>query len=165
MSIVKCVELENMRAPFIVAQNDLVFRNETISSPATFAAQQCKRAGIGRLVLIDPDAVEGKNLNRIANSGKEDAYLGRPKVFVLASAVARMGLAHESVRVSCFLRHPETGRAYLAESPRQAAAPSLLGPQSYLWTRTFPQRVSRRTPLSVRRQIGRILLVPNNRKR
>lgn len=95
MPIVKCVELENMRAPFIVAQNDLVFRNGTISSPATLAAQQRKRAGIGRLVLIDPDVVEEKNLNRIANSGKEDAYLGRPKVFVLASAVARMGLAQE----------------------------------------------------------------------
>jgi hypothetical protein len=53
--------------------------------------------GVGRLVLVDPDAVEDKNLNRILNSGKEDAYLRRPKVHVLASAIARMGLNQEAL--------------------------------------------------------------------
>jgi tRNA A37 threonylcarbamoyladenosine dehydratase len=46
-------------------------------------------------VLVDPDRVEEKNLNRILNSGKEDAYLGRHKVYALASAIARMGLGQE----------------------------------------------------------------------
>ena len=45
--------------------------------------EQLARLGIGRLVLIDPDLIEEKNLNRILNSGKEDAYLGTPKVFAL----------------------------------------------------------------------------------
>jgi hypothetical protein len=36
------------------------------------------RLGVGRLVLIDPDVVEMKNLNRIPNSRLEDAYLKRP---------------------------------------------------------------------------------------
>jgi hypothetical protein len=42
-----------------------------------------------------PDFIEEKNLNRIPNSGKEDAYLRRPKVHVLASAIARMGFGQE----------------------------------------------------------------------
>jgi hypothetical protein len=45
--------------------------------------------------LIDPDLVEEKNLNRILNSGKEDAYLARPKPHVLASAIANMGFGQE----------------------------------------------------------------------
>ncbi len=59
--------------------------------------------GIGRLVLVDPDVVEEKNLNRILNSGKEDAYLGKPKVFALASAVARMGLGQELLPLAIIL--------------------------------------------------------------
>ena len=65
------------------------------SGTGSIVVEQLARMGIGRLVLIDPDVVEEKNLNRILNGGKEDAYLGRPKVFALASAVARMGLGQE----------------------------------------------------------------------
>ena len=57
--------------------------------------EQLARLGIGKLVLIDPESVEDKNLNRVLNSGKEDAYLSRFKVHVLASAIARMGFAQE----------------------------------------------------------------------
>lgn len=65
------------------------------SGTGSIVAEQLARLGIGRLLLIDPDVVEEKNLNRILNSGKEDAYLKRPKVHVLASAIARMGLGQE----------------------------------------------------------------------
>jgi len=65
------------------------------SGTGSVVIEQLARLGIGRLVLIDPDVVEEKNLNRILNSGKEDAYLGKPKVFVLASAIARMGLGQD----------------------------------------------------------------------
>jgi len=65
------------------------------SGTGSIVAEQLARLGIGRLVLVDPDFVEEKNLNRIINSGKEDAYLSRPKVHVLASAIARMGLGQE----------------------------------------------------------------------
>jgi hypothetical protein len=65
------------------------------SGTGSIVIEQLARLGIGRLVLVDPDLVEEKNLNRILNSGKEDAYLGRPKVFALASAVARMGLGQD----------------------------------------------------------------------
>jgi hypothetical protein len=55
----------------------------------------CSRLGVGRLVLVDPDRVEQKNLNRILNATLEDAYLRRLKVEVLARAIARMGFGTE----------------------------------------------------------------------
>jgi|HubBroStandDraft_6_1064221.scaffolds.fasta_scaffold14777_1 hypothetical protein len=65
------------------------------SGTGSLVVEQLARLGIGRLVLVDPDVVEEKNLNRVLNSGKEDVYLGKPKVFALASAIARMGLGQE----------------------------------------------------------------------
>ena len=62
--------------------------------------EQLARLGVGRLVLVDPDKVETKNLNRILNATREDAYLNRPKVEVLARAIARMGFDTE-VQVIC----------------------------------------------------------------
>jgi hypothetical protein len=67
------------------------------SGTGSLVIEQLARMGIGRLILVDPDFVEEKNLNRIPNTGKEDVYLGKPKVFALASAIARMGLGQEVV--------------------------------------------------------------------
>ncbi len=50
------------------------------------------RLGVGHLVLVDPDRVEVKNLNRIYNATQEDAILGRFKTEVMGRAIARMGL-------------------------------------------------------------------------
>lgn len=57
--------------------------------------EQLARLGIGRLVLVDPDVVEDKNLNRILNATLEDVRHRRPKVEVLATAISRMGLDTE----------------------------------------------------------------------
>lgn len=57
--------------------------------------EQLARLGVGRLVLVDPDRVEEKNLNRILNATREDAYLRRLKVEVMARAIARMGFGTE----------------------------------------------------------------------
>lgn len=73
------------------------------SGTGSVVVEQLARLGIGRVVLVDPDIVEEKNLNRILNSGKEDAYLLRPKVHVLASAIARMGLDQEVLPLQCNL--------------------------------------------------------------
>ena len=73
------------------------------SGTGSVVVELLARLGVGRLVLIDPDVVEEKNLNRILNSGKEDAYLSRAKVHVLAKAVARMGLGQEVVPLTCNL--------------------------------------------------------------
>ena len=54
--------------------------------------EQLARNCVGTLVLVDPDHVEEKNLNRILNATMEDAREGKFKVEVAARAVSRMGL-------------------------------------------------------------------------
>jgi hypothetical protein len=57
--------------------------------------EQLARNCVGSLVLVDPDHVEEKNLNRILNTTMEDARLGLAKVEVAARAVKAMGLGTE----------------------------------------------------------------------
>ena len=54
--------------------------------------EQLARNCVGTLVLVDPDRVEEKNLNRILNTTMEDARERRFKVEVAARAVSKMGL-------------------------------------------------------------------------
>lgn len=54
--------------------------------------EQLVRLGVGHLVLIDPDKVEHKNLNRIVNSTVQDAEKENFKVDVLESAIKKIGL-------------------------------------------------------------------------
>lgn len=58
-----------------------------ISGTGSIVAEQLARMGIGRLVLIDFDKVELKNLNRIINSTLKDANEGRFKTEMFASNV------------------------------------------------------------------------------
>lgn len=69
------------------------------SGTGSIVVEQLARLGVGRLVLIDPDLVEEKNLNRILNAGRADALEARKKVEVLADAVYRMGLGTEVVTI------------------------------------------------------------------
>lgn len=70
------------------------------SGTGSIVVEQLARLGVRKLVLVDPDKVEEKNLNRIVNSRKKDAYLGHSKAHVLASGVARMGLGQEVVPIA-----------------------------------------------------------------
>jgi hypothetical protein len=54
--------------------------------------EQLARNGVGSLVLVDPDRIEQKNLNRILNATMDDAIAGRLKVDVARRAVQAMGL-------------------------------------------------------------------------
>lgn len=72
--------------------------------------EQLARLGIGRLVLIDPDHVEEKNLNRIYNTRMSDARAGRLKVEVLGEAVRAMGLDCEVVTLATDLADADTVR-------------------------------------------------------
>ena len=54
--------------------------------------EQLARNCVGELVLVDPDRVEEKNLNRILNATMDDARKGRLKVDVAARAIGAMGL-------------------------------------------------------------------------
>jgi hypothetical protein len=62
------------------------------SGTGSFVIEDLARLGVGKLVLVDSDRVEEKNLNRIVNSSKEDAYLRTFKVYTAARSIARMGL-------------------------------------------------------------------------
>jgi hypothetical protein len=54
--------------------------------------EQLARNCVGELVLVDPDAVEEKNLNRILNTTMADALSGAYKVDVAARTIAQMKL-------------------------------------------------------------------------
>ena len=68
------------------------------------------RLGVGELVLVDPDVVEEKNLNRIVNATRADAEAARPKVDVLADAVRRMDLGTRVVPLAASLFDPSVVR-------------------------------------------------------
>lgn len=60
------------------------------SGTGSIVTEQLARLGFGKLILVDNDHVEAKNLNRILNTTVVDAQASRPKVEVLADAVERM---------------------------------------------------------------------------
>jgi len=53
--------------------------------------EQLVRLGVGELLIIDPDIIEKKNLNRILNSTYEHAIKKRKKVDVLKDAAVKTG--------------------------------------------------------------------------
>ncbi len=53
--------------------------------------EQLIRLGVGELILVDPDIIEKKNLNRIINSTLAHAEAGTPKVNVFREAASRIG--------------------------------------------------------------------------
>lgn len=57
------------------------------SGTGSVVVDQLARNAVGELVLVDPDRVEPKNLNRIINSSGADAVTGRLKVEVAAAAI------------------------------------------------------------------------------
>lgn len=69
------------------------------------------RLGVGKLILVDPERVEEKNLNRILNATMDDAKAGRLKVEVLARAVRNMGLGTEVVPIGENVLSPRVVRA------------------------------------------------------
>ena len=68
--------------------------------------EQLARNSVGTLVLVDPDRVEAKNLNRILNTTKDDADNRRFKVDILARAVSQMGLGTVTKTYSTSLFDP-----------------------------------------------------------
>jgi len=81
------------------------------SGTGSIVIEQLSRLGIGRLVLVDPDRMEEKNLNRVLNAGKEDGYLHRLKVEVAARAIAHMGLGTEVMLIPENLSTPRAVKA------------------------------------------------------
>ncbi len=59
--------------------------------------EQLVRLGVGKIVIIDPDIVELKNLNRIVNTNKKHAEARSYKVDVLAKSIKQIGFETEVV--------------------------------------------------------------------
>lgn len=73
--------------------------------------EQLARLGVGKLVLVDPDHVEEKNLNRILNATLEDARRQTLKVDVARRSIDNMGLDTEVVTFPQSLFNPEVVKA------------------------------------------------------
>ena len=61
------------------------------SGTGSVVIEQLARLGVGSFVLVDPDLIEEKNLNRILNSTAEDAREGTPKVRVMERMIHSLG--------------------------------------------------------------------------
>ncbi|MBI1331457.1 MAG: ThiF family adenylyltransferase [Armatimonadetes bacterium] len=61
------------------------------SGTGSVVIEQLLRLGVGKLVLVDPDKVEDKNLNRILNSTGEDAARSLAKVVVFSRQAKALG--------------------------------------------------------------------------
>ena len=64
--------------------------------------EQLVRLGVGELVLVDPDIMEFKNLNRIINSKLSDAEKGKSKVQIISEVIKTIGLG---TKVKTFQRN------------------------------------------------------------
>src|SRR5687767_4131835 len=82
-----------------------------VSGTGSPVVEQLARLGVGKLILVDPDRIEEKNLNRIINARMEDACEKRFKVDVIERAVRKMGLGTEIVTFSCNLYDSEVVKA------------------------------------------------------
>ncbi len=63
-----------------------------VSGTGSVVVDQLTRNCVGSLVLVDPDVVEEKNLNRIVNSSMQDAVQKRRKIDVAGDAIKSIGL-------------------------------------------------------------------------
>ena len=81
------------------------------SGTGSIVVEQLARNCVGSLLLVDPDVVEQKNLNRIVNATKTDAEAGRTKVDVLHDAILGMGLDTRVDTIAGTLFDAETVKA------------------------------------------------------
>jgi hypothetical protein len=81
------------------------------SGTGSVVIDQLARNCVGELVLVDPDRVEAKNLNRIVGSRQTDAEQARLKVEVMAEAIDGLGFGTRVEAHACSLFEPEAVRA------------------------------------------------------
>ena len=62
------------------------------SGTGSIVIELLTRNCVGKLVIVDSDVLEEKNLNRIANSTTDDARNRQPKVIALKQAIQKIGM-------------------------------------------------------------------------
>jgi hypothetical protein len=75
------------------------------SGTGSWLVEMLARLGIGEFVLVDPDVVKKKNLNRILNATDADANKEIPKVEVMERAIKAMGFGSKVTILYKHLRH------------------------------------------------------------
>lgn len=78
------------------------------SGTGSIVVEQLARNCVGELVLVDPDHVEHKNLNRILNSTRKDAERRKAKTQVLKQAIEMMELGTKVTTFDGHLMSRET---------------------------------------------------------
>lgn len=68
-----------------------------VSGTGSPTVEMLVRLGVGRIILIEPDLVEPKNLNRIYGATRVDAEAGVNKALMMRAHIERMGLGTEVV--------------------------------------------------------------------
>ncbi|MFZ0268199.1 ThiF family adenylyltransferase [Caulobacter sp.] len=68
-----------------------------ISGTGSPTTEMLTRLGVGRIVQIEPDIVEAKNLNRIYGATRADVSAGRNKAEMMAAYIARIDLGTEVI--------------------------------------------------------------------
>lgn len=81
------------------------------SGTGSVVIDQLARNCVGELVLVDPDRVEHKNLNRIVNSTSADANNSVSKVAVMKRAIAALGFGTRVEGYEASLFDPAAARA------------------------------------------------------
>ena len=84
------------------------------SGTGSIVIEQLARLGVGKIVLIDHDIVEAKNLNRILNATADDVAHGRKKVEIAKRAITSFGLGTQVVTIAENLITPGTVREVAA---------------------------------------------------
>ena len=74
--------------------------------------EQLMRLQVGEMILVDPDVIEGKNLNRLVGAAKND--IGKAKVAFYKSYIERMGLGVKVVAFSENLYKSDRARRALS---------------------------------------------------
>lgn len=80
------------------------------SGTGSIVVEALVRLGVGRLIIVDHDKVEVKNLNRILNTTRADAEAARHKVEVSRRAIEETGLGTEVVAIAGSLIDPNVVR-------------------------------------------------------
>lgn len=81
-----------------------------ISGTGSPVCEMLARLGVGRLVLIDPDKIEPKNLNRIYGAKRADADAGRNKAEMARDRIQEMGLGTKVEIFTGRIDHPDAIR-------------------------------------------------------
>lgn len=89
--------------------------------------EQLARLGIGEIVIVDPDHVEERNLNRILGATAEDAIRRRLKVDVIERNIVRIGIGTQVHKFAATLQDRAAMRAVTAADLAIGCMDSLSG--------------------------------------